>query len=294
MNEAEGRRESNDSRSGSLEGAEEYLLESLRLGRDVRFVLAAVGGGAIRIARDVARRHLRHLETVAINCDHRVQALDEFDRTVSLGRVDGEEADTGGSPSVGSLRARSAEPALQRIFEGATFVTILGSLGGGSGTGALPHVLEAASREAAVVSVFLVKPFACEGERRAVAERAIANLHFVEAFVDKQQQKAATLRVLDNESFARRNPSTAFGQLNRHFGDLVFEHIERSFVAEVEAAMEGARPRRPPTVFDTAPPASGAPSPPAEVLPPMPSMSVAHAELTFEVVPPSGGPEMIG
>jgi len=90
----------------------------LRLGQDVRFVLAAVGGGAIRIGREIASRHIRHLETVAINCDPKVQGFDEFDRRVYLGPDTGAETDTGGSPFVGGLLARAAEPVLQRIFQG--------------------------------------------------------------------------------------------------------------------------------------------------------------------------------
>jgi len=83
----------------------------LRLGQDVRFVLAAVGGGAIRIGQEIARRHIRHLETVAINCDPKVQSYEDFDRRVYLGPDSGAEIDTAGSPLVGWVLARAAEPA---------------------------------------------------------------------------------------------------------------------------------------------------------------------------------------
>ena len=212
----------------------------LRLGQDVRFVLAAVGGGAIRVAREVARRHLRHLETVAINCDPKVQGFDEFDRRVYLGPDSGAETDTGGSPFVGGVLARAAEPALQRIFHGVTFVIVVGSLGGGAGSGAFPYVLEVASRNAEVVSAFVIKPFRCEGERRALADRAIGRLHFVESFVEKRERGVATLQTLDNESLVATCGSLAFSRIADHWASVIEEHIERSFLAPTEAILNAA------------------------------------------------------
>src|SRR5690349_6241152 len=91
--------------------------ETLRLGHELRFVLVAVGGGAVRVAREIAPRRIRYLETVAINCDPRVQEVDEFDHRVCLSPETGPFSDTGGSATTGGLLARAAEPALARIFD---------------------------------------------------------------------------------------------------------------------------------------------------------------------------------
>ena len=266
----------------------------LRLGQDVRFVLAAVGGGAIRVAREIARRHVRHLETVAINCDPKVQGFDEFDRRVYLGPDSGAETDTGGSPFVGGVLARAAEPALQRIFHGVTFVIVVGSLGGGAGSGAFPYVLEVASRNAEVVSAFVIKPFRCEGDRRALADRAIGRLHFVEAFVEKRERGLATLQTLDNESLVRTCGALAFSRIAEHWASVIEEHIERSFLAPTEAilnatqlaesaltvplnAVDAETPE-----LEVVPPAR---APPADLPPPMPALrsDPGDVELTFEV-----------
>ena len=239
--EAERTTSDRSSAPGTGETDETGWESHLRLGQDVRFVLAAVGGGAIRIGREIARQHIRHLETVAINCDPKVQGFDEYDRRVYLGPDSGAETDTGGSPFVGGLLARAAEPALQRIFHGATFVIVIGSLGGGAGSGALPYVLEVASRNAEVVSVFVVKPFRCEGERRALADRAIGRLHFVESFVEKRERGFATLQTLDNESLIQSQGRVAFSHISQHWASVIEEHIERSFLAPAEALLEAAQ-----------------------------------------------------
>lgn len=219
-------------------GLEELEHESLRLGHDIRFVFVAVGGGGIRIGREVARHHPRYVETVALNCDASVQGLEEFDRRITLEARGGEELE---GPADAVHLARAAEPALERIFEGAVFVTIVGSLGGAAGTGLLPTVVEAASRSAVFVSVFAVKPFAAEHDRRGLADRTLARLHFVEAFVDKQQHGNGRLQVLDNEALAHAQPKMPINGLARHWAGLIEEFMERSFVRPAETALEDLR-----------------------------------------------------
>lgn len=272
------------------------VIDHLRLGQDVRFLLVCVGGGAARIGREIISRHLRYLETVAINCDPRVQDLEEFDRRVYLGPGFGTATDTGGSAHLGSRLGSAAAPALERIFEGATFVTIVAALGGGTGTGVLPHVLEAAARRSEVISVFLVKPFACEGERRSLAERAMARLHFLDAFVEKQQQQRATVQVLDNESLVDSASQIPIGHVGRRWGALVADHIEEAFVRPAEAAMEATRlvqlTEGIPAMPGPAPPPLApepSPGPLPALLPGMPALDArdAEVELTFEVGPES-------
>ena len=266
----------------------------LRLGQDVRFVLAAVGGGAIRVAREIAHRHVRHLETVAINCDPKVQGFDEFDRRVYLGPDSGAETDTGGSPFIGGVLARAAEPALQRIFHGVTFVIVVGSLGGGAGSGAFPYVLEVASRNAEVVSAFVIKPFRCEGDRRALADRAIGRLHFVGSFVEKRERGVATLQTLDNESLVATCGTLAFSRIADHWASVIEEHIERSFLAPTEAILSAVQSS--PATLPAPESTMGVDAPGLEVVPPartpapeapapLPALRARSddVELTFEV-----------
>ncbi|MCI4317374.1 MAG: hypothetical protein L3J96_02455 [Thermoplasmata archaeon] len=296
--ETERKPKENDRSANETGAAVPGFHEGLRLGQDVRFVLACVGGGAIRIGQSIARRHLRYVETIAINCDTHVQEAEEFDRRVFLGPETGGPGDTRGSPVVGGILARAAGPVLDRLFEGATFVTVIGSLGGGSGTGSLPFVLEAAARSSEVLSVFVVKPFACEGERRALADRALARLHFVGPLVEKQERGVAKIHVLDNEGLRHRDRAIPFNRINAHWSEMIAEHIEHSFVLPAEAAMEAARwavagdaePMNRIPVVATIP--SSLPPPTLPIPPLAPHMGPLHAmlggsdaELTFEVLP---------
>jgi len=268
-----------------------------RLGHDIRFVFAAVGGGAIRIGQEVARHHLRYIETVAINCDPSVQEMEEYDRRVCLGPESGEPADTRGSPAHGAQIARAAAPALDRIFEGSTFVTVLGSLGGGSGTGTLPYVLESAARSARVLSVFVVKPFRVEGDRRAIADRALARLHFVESFVEKQERGHAKLQVLDNESLLSKGRTMPFRDLNAHWGRVIASYIDKAFIAPSESVLEDYRLTASvpvePVLRPMVPEAPRFPTPePMDLSPlaPHASWGPTETELTFEIDGAPRGP----
>ncbi len=278
------------------EGFEDIVFEAPRLGHDIRFIFAAVGGGAVRIGREVANHHLKYVETVAINCDAQVQDLEEYDRRVYLGPHDGTAGDTRGSPSEGGQIARAAMPALERIFDGATFVTVLCSLGGGSGTGALPYVIEAAVRSARVVTVFAVKPFKVEGDRRAVADRALARLHFVEPFVEKQEFGAARLQILDNESLHTKGRTMLFKDVNLHWGRVIATHIDRSFIGPSEHELAKFHENHPvpaPTLATSLELPRPAALDPMALPPLLPQAGWApeapsETELTFEVDRPGG------
>lgn len=270
----------------------------LKLGRDVRFVLVAVGGGALHVASTVAKRKVRYLETVAINCDERVQEAAEFDRRICLGTLDDGPFDTGGRPAAGNALAHAAEPALDAVFEGATFVTIVASLGGGSGTGVLPVLLDAAARHSAVLSVFLIKPFSAEGGRRQLAERAMAGLHFLGSLTEKLDQGNARLIVLDNDVAAKSLGRLAFRRLADEYANVVLKHIEENYIHPTEGALRvrtlSQQAEAPlnlaPLLMVPHAPSAGSSRMPEAILPGLATAGVPspaarpEVELTFEVV----------
>ncbi|MGI0139946.1 MAG: hypothetical protein ACREBT_02180 [Thermoplasmata archaeon] len=258
--------------------------EQVRLGHNVRFLLVAVGGGAVRVAAKVARRHLRHLETVAINCDSSVHGFEEFDRRIYLGPESGTPVDTGGSPLVGGVLARAAEPALSRIFDGAHFITVVGSLGGGAGSGILPQILELASRRSVHVSAFVIKPFSCEGDRRAVAERTIGRIHLLESFSDLRGHGRAMLQVLDNQSLVGPLGGRALTEVVEHWARVIGDHVEHNYIVPAESLLSTMTASSAPmsAEIDLALEQVTLPVP----TPPMIPLPVAEAELTIEAITP--------
>jgi cell division GTPase FtsZ len=215
------------------------------MGKDLRFLLVAVGGGAIQVAKTVANRHVKYLETAAINCDRKVMDEKVFDKNIYLGHWMGEEVpDSGGSPSMGSALAHVAEEEIEDLFEGATCVTVLASLGGGSGTGVLPVLLDTLTRspDLAHLTVILIKPFACEERRRHLAERAMAGLYFIDGLTELVQSKRAAFIILDNEDLARDKKAMPISHLVSLYADEVTKHVEKYIsLSEMEATLSCMR-----------------------------------------------------
>jgi hypothetical protein len=217
----------------------------LELGEDLKFLLVAVGGGAIQVAKEVAKRDVRYLETVAVNCDKRVKDETMFDRSIYLGHWMGEDlADAGGSPSTANVLAHAAEDELDGLVDGATCVTVVASLGGGSGTGILPVLLDTMTRNPDVVhlTIFFIKPFACEEHRRHLAERALAGLYFIDGLTDLMQKKRVAVITLDNEETAREKGSLPMSHLVSFYGEIVAEHIAKYIsLSEIETTLSWMR-----------------------------------------------------
>jgi hypothetical protein len=270
------------------EAARAALPNGFRLGHEAKFLLVAVGGGAMRVVRSAALPGIRYVETVAINGDDRViEALDFHQRIrVDLPR-DG-WIDGGEHPLSQPIPHLMTE--LDRVFEGSTFVTVVASLGGGSGTEVLPSVLDAAARHAPFLSVFLLKPFACEEERRAVAEHALEALRAQGTFAERVRSHQATLSVLDNETAVRTQGHSPFNRLDRLWGDVVASHILDRYVGPAEAALEEYRMARQSLTPLNAVPNGSAPFdvPPIPTGPaPMPEAIVPQPALVHATVPPT-------
>ena len=277
-----------------------------RLGHEARFLLVAVGGGAIRVARAAARQGMRYVETVAINGDDRVVEALDFHRRIRVALPQDGALDSEGLPLVQPLPQLQGD--LDRVFEGSTFVTVVASLGGEAGTEVLPSVLDAAARHAPFLSVFLLKPFACEAERRRRADHALEAVKAQGEFAHRVAATNVTLRVLDNEVAARTQSRQPFNHLAQLWGDVIAAHVHDRYIVPAEAAMEeyqlafeAAAPiNRPPVL-----PSSGGPSPLPSVPPgfsplpdslpmtPEPAVARLHENGEPSALPPSDEVEIL-
>ncbi len=240
MNEAEGRNENRelDQTAGRAPEPSRKTSHPPRLGRDVRFLLVAVGGAAVRVVRSAQSQGLRYQETVAINGDERVQEAMDFDLRVCL-KTPWEGPST--LPGELSGTRLALVPALETLFQGVTFVTVVGSLGGETGAGVLPAVLEAAGLHASFLSVFLVKPFACEQARRLEAEQTLRALRHQSLLSHRMERGQASLVVLDNERAIPRLSSLPLAALTHGYGHMVAQHIIERYIQPAEGAFREFR-----------------------------------------------------
>ena len=93
------------------------------------------------------------------------------------------------------------------------------------------------------MKVFAIKPFECESDRRSLADRTLARLHFIDAFVEQQQHGHASLQILDNEVLARTERSLPIARIDRYWGEIVARLIERELIHPAETVLNAERMR---------------------------------------------------
>jgi cell division protein FtsZ len=142
-----------------------------------RISLVGVGGGGCTVVDAVADVLAVVPPTKAVNTDSRALAECRCVTKLEIGARHARGLGTGGDANVGNRAASDDLELIRGLFEDVALAVIAAGLGGGTGTGALPVVLNAA-REAGTLTVCCVTlPFPFEGrERRALAERALPAL----------------------------------------------------------------------------------------------------------------------
>lgn len=97
----------------------------------------------------------------------------------------------GADPEVARLAANHSEAALQVLIEGADLIIIVAGLGGGTGSGASPVLIDLAKENGIDVMCFVTLPFRTEGGMRVnIAEHALTEI----------RSKANATLVMSNDS----------------------------------------------------------------------------------------------
>ncbi len=125
-----------------------------------------VGDAGCRAADLLAAENLPGVEFLAMNSD--VRGLQEMRRAnqVQLGKTLLRGLSAGGDPDLGRASAEADEGLLAQLFSETDLVVLLGGLGGGTGSGALPVVARQAREAGALVLSFVSLPFDLEGQQR--------------------------------------------------------------------------------------------------------------------------------
>jgi cell division protein FtsZ len=139
--------------------------------------IVGVGGAGVRFVERLASTTEQWPSVIAVDTD--ADALDASCASVKL-RI-GEErlrgSGAGGDASVGRDAAQDDREMLRNVVAGAELVIAVAGLGGGTGSGALPVVLQIARDENVPSLCFVTFPFAFEGhERKSQADRTFATL----------------------------------------------------------------------------------------------------------------------
>ena len=150
----------------------------------------AVGGGGGNALNHIITKGIEGVELIAANTDVRDLDKSKADSKIVLGENTTKGLGAGARPEIGELAARESIGEIRDYMKGADMVYLAAGMGGGTGTGAIPIIAQAA-REMGILTVAVVtKPFSFEGGRRA---------RFAESGITKLRQCVDALIVVPND-----------------------------------------------------------------------------------------------
>ncbi len=136
-------------------------------------VLGAGGGGSNAVSRMIQSK-IHGVEFIAVNTD--VQALfnNPAGKKITIGRGTTRGLGAGANPEIGKRAAEEALEEIKKEIEGTDLLFLTAGLGGGTGTGSLPVMAEAARSMGILTVAVVTKPFSFEGfKRKKHADEAI-------------------------------------------------------------------------------------------------------------------------
>ncbi|MBI2626107.1 MAG: cell division protein FtsZ [Candidatus Nealsonbacteria bacterium] len=181
-----------------------------------------VGGGGGSIVSEIAP-HIKKADFTVANTD--MQALKEIGkkvRTFQFGQNSTHGLGCGMDPKIGQKAARDAKEKVANLFKGVDLAILVSSLGGGTGSGAVPEFAKIAKELGIMTFGIFTLPFKFEGVKKAQIARSS---------LEKITPNLNAFSVIPNENiFQLINKDTpimeAFSVINRRLSDNIRGLIE--------------------------------------------------------------------
>ena len=142
-----------------------------------RIKAIGIGGGGSNAITRMVREEIKGVDFIVMNTDGQALALAEAPTRIQLGEKLTRGLGAGGDHKVGSKAAEESRDTVEELIRGADMVFVAAGMGGGTGTGGIPVVAEAAKQSGALTIAVVTKPFSFEGSHRSqVAEEGLLEL----------------------------------------------------------------------------------------------------------------------
>jgi cell division protein FtsZ len=149
---------------------------------DFAIKIIGVGGAGANALDRIVLDGMEHAEMIAVNTDVQSLASSVATQKVQIGRQITRGLGAGGDPELGYDAAQESADELREAMQGARMIFVCAGLGGGTGSGAAPCVVQMAHETGALVVAFATLPFAFEGKRRTA--QAMEALHELQRVSD--------------------------------------------------------------------------------------------------------------
>ena len=139
-----------------------------------KICVLGLGGGGIKIADRIIGLTSSAPLMAVVNTDTRSLSDSNISRKIQVGQMRTGGLGAGGDMEIGRLAVSDELDKIAPLFENMEMLILITALGGGTGSGAAPVILEAAHEAGCMTLCFTTFPFAFEGDaRRERADKAI-------------------------------------------------------------------------------------------------------------------------
>lgn len=136
--------------------------------------VGGAGGNSVNTIMDAA---CEYIECIAINTDAQALKLSKSPLKIQIGTKSTKGLGTGANPELGRKAAEEDLDTIHSFLGEADIVFLVGGLGGGTGSGALPVIARHLRQQNILTIALVTRPFIFEGKRRAaVADKALLEL----------------------------------------------------------------------------------------------------------------------
>lgn len=139
--------------------------------------VVGVGGGGNSVVNRMIESGVKGVEYIAVNTDAQALHHSNAQTKLAIGKSVSRGLGAGMNPEIGYRAAEESQNEIRNAINGADMVFITAGLGGGTGSGAAPHVAKLARDVGALTVAVVTKPFSFEGaQRKRIADEAYDNL----------------------------------------------------------------------------------------------------------------------
>lgn len=186
-----------------------------------RVAVVGVGGAGNRVITDMYNA-LAPVHTIAINTDKNALHLDtKADQKIYICKEVLKGEGTRGDATLGKRCAEIHRQEIKDALKGYDYIFVVAGLGGGTGSGAAPVIIEIAESLKCSVFAIMIKPFMFESKRVPVAIESLNKIKTV----------CGSVTVVENDMMLSAvpdiMPEKAFRMANKAIMNFVLSNIDR-------------------------------------------------------------------
>ena len=142
------------------------LLSVSNVTASCRMLVMGIGNGGCNSVVRMAETWRQGPDIALLNTDRKALAACPVGRCITIGEHTTSGLGCGGDSTTGRMAAEESAEAIQELVAAYDFVILVGGLGGGTATGALPVIAKAACNAGALTLCLVTTPFVFEGDKR--------------------------------------------------------------------------------------------------------------------------------